>query len=704
MAGKLGSGGSKDMFVRAAAGGLGAAVGGPVCAGIGSWVGVAIFGSVAGTLIREGAEMLGKTVGEKFMEDYADKYADEKKVVDLEVVYCEALRRSLGGMSPQVKSGYPEWFAEWEESLSRAAGLELPLVGSGDLAEEVVDGLFRRTLERLAAQGKAWKAKSVSLDLRDAAAMPEPLWVDLQKGLRKPLGRHFGEVVREPEFDAGWKEMRGILQKFQWSFLERIGADVSQIRKDTAVLPGVRSGVERTEQNTEKILEMLEASLKAAQERTPEAGASARELAELQKKLSDREAEMARLVEEYQKLQASVAERAAEPAAERTDQALSEALEAKDLDAALGLKLKQVERRREEAKRLPRDLFELGTIYEMRFDWPRALAAFREAWEGEQSFEFGFRYGYVAQKQLQFSEAIRAYEDVRRFASGRADVATTLNNLGLLYSNTQRLTEAESSYVEALGIYRGLARQNAAAYLPDVAMTLNNLGLLYSNTQRLTEAESSYVEALGIRRELARENAAAYLPDVAMTLNNLAILYSDTQRLTEAESSYVEALGIYRGLARENAAAYLPDVATTLNNLAILYRRTQRLTEAESSYVEALGIYRDLARENAAAYLPDVAMTLNNLADLCGKDERAAEGMEACDEAQRILEPFWKACPEAHGNLLARFLGTRVELMEKLGAEAEAICAVARRGVVVSYEERVKAVLRGFVERYCGEG
>ena len=136
--------------------------------------------------------MLGKTVGEKFMEDYADKYADEKKVCDLEAVYCEALRRSLAGLSPKVKAGWPDWFANWEESLSRSAGLELPQVGSGDLAEEVVDGLFRRTLERLAAQGVAWKAKSVSLDLKDAAEMPEPLWVDLQKGLRKPLGRHFG--------------------------------------------------------------------------------------------------------------------------------------------------------------------------------------------------------------------------------------------------------------------------------------------------------------------------------------------------------------------------------------------------------------------------------------------------------------------------------------------------------------------------------
>ena len=109
---------------------------------------------------------------------------------------------------------------------------------------------------------------------------------------------------------------------------------------------------------------------------------------ELQSKLSDREAEVERLVREYQVLQASVAERAAEPKAEASDKALSKALEAKDLDAALELKLKEVEkqseRQKEETTKLARDKGELGKIYELRFEWEKALEAYREAgsWSG----------------------------------------------------------------------------------------------------------------------------------------------------------------------------------------------------------------------------------------------------------------------------------------------------------------------------------
>ena len=66
---------------------------------------------------------------------------------------------------------------------------------------------------------------------------------------------------------------------------------------------------------------------------------------------------------------------------------------------------------------------------------------------------------------------------------------------------------------------RDLAKANPQAYLPDVTATLNNLGNLYSNTQRLKEAADAYSEALQTQRNLAKDNPQAYLPDVARTLD-----------------------------------------------------------------------------------------------------------------------------------------------------------------------------------------
>ncbi|EIM97558.1 hypothetical protein [Paraburkholderia hospita] len=48
----------------------------------------------------------------------------------------------------------------------------------------------------------------------------------------------------------------------------------------------------------------------------------------------------------------------------------------------------------------------------------------------------------------------------------------------MLYKDTQRLTEAESAFREALDIYRNLAEANPSVYGPDVTLTLNNLAAL----------------------------------------------------------------------------------------------------------------------------------------------------------------------------------------------------------------------------------
>jgi tetratricopeptide (TPR) repeat protein len=77
-------------------------------------------------------------------------------------------------------------------------------------------------------------------------------------------------------------------------------------------------------------------------------------------------------------------------------------------------------------------------------------------------------------------------------------VATTLNNLALLYYAQGRYQEAEPLYVEALKIRRRFQRN----YSPDVAATLNNLALLYYAQGRYQEAEPLYMEALQLRKSI----------------------------------------------------------------------------------------------------------------------------------------------------------------------------------------------------------
>ena len=263
--------------------------------------------------------------------------------------------------------------------------------------------------------------------------------------------------------------------------------------------------------------------------------------------------------------------------------------------------------------------------YKMQNEWVKAGALLKGLADELDIYDALFEYAYFCASQNNHQEAIDYYNRALQLIDEDTDKdsenyqhkrAAMLNNLGNLYRDTQRLTESETAYQEALEIHRRLVRVNPQAYEPDVARTLNNLGNLYYSTQRFAESEAAYQEALEIRRGLAKANPQAYEPDVAGTLNGLGSLYKGTQRLAESEAAYLEALEIRRRLARANPQAYEPDVARTLNNLGNLYRDTQRLTESETAYQEALEIYRRLAKDTPQAYEPDVAGTLNNLGNL----------------------------------------------------------------------------------------
>lgn len=120
---------------------------------------------------------------------------------------------------------------------------------------------------------------------------------------------------------------------------------------------------------------------------------------------------------------------------------------------------------------------------------------------------------------------------------------------------------------------------------------MNNLSVLYSDQEKLKEAEEIYQQALaGYKKALGLDHT--------LTLDSvycLSILYRDKEKLNKAEEIYQRALASYK-------KALGPDHISTLNivnNLRTLYRDQGKLKEAEI-YQQALPNNKKAAHLNAS--------------------------------------------------------------------------------------------------------
>jgi tetratricopeptide (TPR) repeat protein len=600
---------------------VGAAVAGPIGVAMGATLG-GLFSEQAAKLLETYAHAGGEALSELGVHYFYDQLREASNHPPLECVVQQSLRLALEdvrrGLPLELDKRYADWFANWDSRLSGAepsavVGPLFPDLIPSDIPaqERALDQLFQRAMERLDGEARASKKLSIT-SVSSFRTIPGELLHLLVQRLPTPLQAHFDLLIALPEHQSAWIAVQ---QNFQ-----------DDVRSTLAKLD---STTHRTEAKMDRILEIQERELSRALE--------AKEIAEQQACDSRAKAE------EYEKLYCEALKDAAARTGDPDESRFADLLAAGDLEGAAALKTKQIESRKGEVKKLARDWSELGRVHDLRFAWDKALECYREAWRLDPTeTECAFRYAYFAQQQNRFAEAVDTYLQILPVLADPADVAATLNNLANICRVTQRMREAEQSYLEALAIYRHLARPAG------VATTLNNLGIFYRATRRMSEAEQSHHEALRIRRHLAEANPEAHLPDYAVTLNNLALVYRDRQKMNEAEQSYQEALTIYERLADSSPGAYLPDIAATQNNLANLYNVTQRTRLAEGWYQKALTIYRRLAGANPEAYMPNVAGTLNNLANMYNGTQRIGQAEQSYYEALGIYRRLAEGNPQAY--------------------------------------------------------
>ena len=231
-------------------------------------------------------------------------------------------------------------------------------------------------------------------------------------------------------------------------------------------------------------------------------------------------------------------------------------------------------------------------------------------------------------------------------------IATASEALGDLYLRTDRLTEAEHAYGEALKIYRSIEAGIGEAN------TLRSMGDLYMRTDRTAKAEHVYKEALLLFQKIK------YRLGEANTLLTLGDLYVRTSRLQDAERSYNDgALPLFREIEEKLGEA------NTLRALGDLYARTNRL-KSEHLYNEALLIFQEIEEQVGKAN------TLQALGDLYMLKNRLSDAERMYNEALPIYRAFKDRIGEANtlkelGDVYART--NRVAAAENLYKESLSI-------------------------------
>ncbi|MFO5441501.1 MAG: tetratricopeptide repeat protein [Dolichospermum sp.] len=232
--------------------------------------------------------------------------------------------------------------------------------------------------------------------------------------------------------------------------------------------------------------------------------------------------------------------------------------------------------------------------------------------------------------QGKYSEAEPLYLDAlemkrRLFTGDHPDVATSLNNLASLYHKQGKYSEAEPLYLDALEMTKRLFTGDH----PNVATSLNNLANLYDSQGKYSEAEPLYLDALKMTKRLFTGDHS----NVASLLNNLALLYNNQGKYSEAELLYLEALEMRKRLFTCDH----PDVANSLNNLALFYNSQGKYSEAEPLYLDALEMRKRLFTGDH----PNIATSLNNLAGLYDSQGKYSEAeplyLDALAMSERVL-------------------------------------------------------------------
>jgi tetratricopeptide (TPR) repeat protein len=171
----------------------------------------------------------------------------------------------------------------------------------------------------------------------------------------------------------------------------------------------------------------------------------------------------------------------------------------------------------------------------------------------------------------------------------QSDLALSYNNLGTIFSELSRASDAEKCFLDAIAIQQRLATvaPHLPAYRRDLAVSYNNLGMLQTSASALPQAEASFRQALALQQELveAQPQEVAFTSALGGIYNNLGMVHQRAGRLPEAGAALERAIA-----AQRQAYECVPEVTAYRESLSKHYFNYAQLLRAQDRPGEAAAV------------------------------------------------------------------------------------------------------------------
>jgi tetratricopeptide (TPR) repeat protein len=217
-----------------------------------------------------------------------------------------------------------------------------------------------------------------------------------------------------------------------------------------------------------------------------------------------------------------------------------------------------------------------------------------------------------------------------KFAADLRLEAGALNNLGVVYRQLERLSEAADCSRRSLDLCRQLGDRQGEG------LALGNLGGVCFAEKDLDTSREHYEAALHIFEELGDQHGQA------QSLMGIGISLARQRRPAEAVSPLEACLNIQRRIGDRFGEAQ------TLNNFGIVQRLQGQLPEAIASFQASLRIKQALGDQQGAAW------ALSNLAIAYQQSGAVDQAIAAWEEALALLNNLHLSAAERVAQRVAR--------------------------------------------------